>query len=135
MRIHTWEKPYQCRQCNEAFSYNSVMINHMRFHTGKRPFQCCHCDEAFSSNIVVIYHIRIHTDEKPYQCNQCDKAFSDIRSLIIHMRIRMLRDHIGAVIVTRYSQKMANLLNHMRIYTWEKVHQCNQCDKEFSQNS
>ena len=35
MRTNTGEKPYQCTQCEEAFSNKSTFIRHMNTHTGE----------------------------------------------------------------------------------------------------
>ncbi|CAL4216749.1 unnamed protein product, partial [Meganyctiphanes norvegica] len=63
LRTNIRENPYQCIQCNEAFSYNSNLINHMKTHCGEKLYQCRRCDKAFSNNNSLIKHQRKHTGE------------------------------------------------------------------------
>ena len=76
------ESPYECRQCEKAFSHKYVLNRHLRKHIGEKPYQCSHCDTAFTLTNYLKIHMRTHTGEKPCQCSECDKAFSQKMILI-----------------------------------------------------
>ena len=40
MRIHSGEKPYQCKVCNKLFNQSQNLKYHMRIHTGDKPYPC-----------------------------------------------------------------------------------------------
>ena len=60
-RIHTDEKPYQCSQCDMAFTRKKTLTVHIRTHTGKIPFQFGQCDMAITQQASLTVHLRTHT--------------------------------------------------------------------------
>ncbi|KAI6206889.1 hypothetical protein M3Y94_00965800 [Aphelenchoides besseyi] len=42
------ERKFKCTQCPKAFKYRHHLQEHQRIHTGERPFQCRFCHKRFS---------------------------------------------------------------------------------------
>ena len=72
---HTEEKSYKCNVCGKAFSQNTDLTNHQKVHISEKSYKCNEC-EVFSYCLGLIQHQIIHTGEKPYEYNKCIKAFS-----------------------------------------------------------
>ncbi|XP_010869508.1 early growth response protein 1 [Esox lucius] len=88
------ERPYACpvETCDRRFSRSDELTRHIRIHTGQKPFQCRICMRNFSRSDHLTTHIRTHTGEKPFACDICGRKFarSDERKrhTKIHLRQR-----------------------------------------------
>ncbi|XP_015227272.1 PREDICTED: early growth response protein 1-like [Cyprinodon variegatus] len=91
------ERPYACPAdgCDRRFSRSDELTRHVRVHTGQKPFQCRICMRNFSRSDHLTTHIRTHTGEKPFACAECGRKFarSDERKrhAKIHQRQRERR--------------------------------------------
>ncbi|XP_042355887.1 early growth response protein 1-like [Plectropomus leopardus] len=91
------ERPYACPAdgCERRFSRSDELTRHVRVHTGQKPFQCRICMRSFSRSDHLTTHIRTHTGEKPFACAECGRKFarSDERKrhAKIHQRQRERR--------------------------------------------
>ncbi|XP_060942383.1 early growth response protein 1-like isoform X2 [Limanda limanda] len=72
------ERPYACPAagCERRFSRSDELTRHVRVHTGQKPFQCRICMRSFSRSDHLTTHIRTHTGEKPFGCSECGRRFA-----------------------------------------------------------
>uniref|UniRef100_A0A3P8SLD3 C2H2-type domain-containing protein n=1 Tax=Amphiprion percula TaxID=161767 RepID=A0A3P8SLD3_AMPPE len=72
------ERPYACPAdgCDRRFSRSDELTRHVRVHTGQKPFQCRICMRSFSRSDHLTTHIRTHTGEKPFACSECGRKFA-----------------------------------------------------------
>ena len=123
-----WGKENNISAASEKyFSYYSCLKKHKRTHTWEKPYQCSQCDKTFTTKQSLKMHLRIHTGEKPYQCSQYDKTFSREASAYKHsdpwerwpIPPRLTFTHHPTVLLARYQDGRtytARLLAFYRLY-------------------
>lgn len=85
------ERPYACpvECCDRRFSRSDELTRHIRIHTGQKPFQCRICMRSFSRSDHLTTHVRTHTGEKPFSCDMCGKKFARSDEKKRHAKVHM----------------------------------------------
>ncbi|KAM4748149.1 early growth response protein 1 [Rhinophrynus dorsalis] len=85
------ERPYACpvESCDRRFSRSDELTRHIRIHTGQKPFQCRICMRNFSRSDHLTTHIRTHTGEKPFACDICGRKFARSDERKRHTKIHL----------------------------------------------
>ena len=79
--------------------------------------------KRLSHGILTLLHMQRYTQVINHiKCNYCNKVFSCNRYLIRHSKIHLAKNHINVIILTRFSQKKKDVINHLRTYTLERNH-------------
>ena len=133
MRSHQDIKPYECRICGSRFSYASSLKEHaLNKHLGERPFKCSECDQGFTRQINLLEHMRMHTGERPFKCSKCDQSFARKSGLKSHMISHTgEKKHMCSTCGARFRHKIA-LTEHQRTHTGEKPFACSHCGQRFA---
>ncbi|KAG0431700.1 hypothetical protein HPB47_021527 [Ixodes persulcatus] len=155
-RIHTGEKPFQCRFCNRAFAQSSNLISHRRTHTAPlekvrrlrvtRP-KPRGDDEQLVSDVLAldncargvsfVNHEEIGPDAELSFCNEYHlvSPTGELPSLHPKDGHGSRKGKFECDYCSYSSNVKCNLVCHERIHTGEKPFQCRQCNRAFTQSS
>ncbi|KAI8827714.1 hypothetical protein BJ741DRAFT_670910 [Chytriomyces cf. hyalinus JEL632] len=94
MTSRTEPRKFACPypQCPKAFKFKAGLAVHIRVHTGERPFECKQCNKTFQTKNQLTVHERVHfPDDTRYSCEEpgCNyrgKQLCDLKDhSVVHM--------------------------------------------------
>ncbi|XP_060714434.1 zinc finger protein 646 [Tachysurus vachellii] len=76
-------RPFVCDQCGRSYRHAGSLVNHKNSHkTGE--YYCAVCNNTYSNQLAMKNHLRIHFSIKKHCCQDCGKAFRGNKQLLNH---------------------------------------------------
>lgn len=85
---------YLCHICQQDFSSESILLNHMKSHSDRKEYKCDLCDKYFTHSSNLRRHLRIHSSNQSFDCLDCDKQFIRSSDLKIHSKVHVVERKI-----------------------------------------
>ncbi|XP_025076235.1 uncharacterized protein LOC112553321 isoform X1 [Pomacea canaliculata] len=126
--------PHACRQCGQAFKFESGLRHHLRQrHTDVKPLQCDQCPFRCKTKYELNYHKTSHSDYRPFACKfpGCKRACKTKSDFTKHMKIHInARNHVCDLCGKGF-KFVTSLKKHATVHSQERNFECQICRKKF----
>ncbi|KAL9982088.1 hypothetical protein ACROYT_G010882 [Oculina patagonica] len=122
-----------CNQCGKCFESNILLRLHtQRVHGDKKlPFQCTQCNGAFSSAPQLVKHRRTHAEMRPHKCSRCHMSFKLPGHLEAHIKSQHGENPLKCTVCEKIFLCKSSFRKHRKIHPGMKAHKCKECQKDF----
>ena len=128
-RTHTNHKPCACDKCGKKFKYMCHLKRHEMIHS--KETHCKICDEVFSCEIVLKEHLVSHANERPYVCVTCGKDFKTKSNLMCHEKSHSDNKPHPCDVCNKSFKMRCHLTEHQLTHLNPRPHKCDTCGKTF----
>ncbi len=125
--VHSGEKPYSCKVCNEAFVSMEEVKHHKSVHT--KQFLCSFCGKQFRAKCDRLQHENYCHKGITYPCSFCDKRFYSQRYKKDHEKVHTGTSQYKCSFCGVFSISKSALLVHENVHKKERLFQCTVCGK------
>lgn len=111
--------------------FSSMLILDQQIHTEGKPYECTNCEKAFSQYAHLTQHLRVYTGDKPYVCHECGKHSARYQNLPNIREVTLESSPIKEAIVLKVFSNNSHLTVHMGTHFEEEPYKCNECENPF----
>lgn len=129
MHLDHPQEDWDCEDCGRVFDSASELEEHRSKKHSKLRYCCDICGIQYNYKSQFDIHMRAHSGERPFTCDECGQQFGHKCSLVIHQR-----KHTG--ITPHQCKKCKKMLDtRVSLAKHEKMRYCPACKKCFTHRS